>query len=82
MVLGSDEFIQDLYMEKWRDFMEKNVSSDEIDEKWLPSYYEEDRPTKLLTHLDMLKDCGFSNIDVIYKFYNYAVYTAKIRKYK
>jgi len=74
VVLGSDESLQNVYMKKWRTFMAKNVSDEEIENKWLPNYYAEDKPTKLTTHLDMLKKCGFSVIDVVYKYYNYAVY--------
>jgi tRNA (cmo5U34)-methyltransferase len=77
VVLGSDDFLQKLYMEKWKDFMGKNVSAEEIDNKWLKNYYAEDRPAKLITHLEMLKECGFSCADVIYKYFNYAVYTGK-----
>ena len=77
VVLGSDDFIQELYMEKWKDFMKTNVSVEEINNKWLVNYYKEDRPTKLITHLEMLKKCGFSCVDVIYKYFNYAVYIGK-----
>ena len=67
--------MQELYMKKWREFLEKNLTAGEI-EKCLSDYHAEDRPAKLITHLDMLKMCGFTNIDVIYKLYNFAVYTA------
>ncbi len=77
VVLGSDEFIQAAYMQKWQAFMLSNISEHEMNNKWLPSYYAEDRPAKLTTHLKMLECSGFSSIDVIYKYYNYAVYTAK-----
>ena len=77
IVLGNDEVLQDLYMKKWREFMEKSVSLEEINGKWIPNYYAEDRPTTLISHLDMLSECGFTNVDVIYKFYNFAVYIAK-----
>ncbi|MDR0306448.1 MAG: methyltransferase domain-containing protein [Chitinispirillales bacterium] len=77
VVLGNDGFMQELYMKKWQEFMEKNVSVEEIDRKWIPNYYAEDRPAKLITHLDMLRESGFTDIDVIYKFYNFTVYTAK-----
>jgi tRNA (cmo5U34)-methyltransferase len=77
VVLGSDDFLQKLYMEKWKDFMGKNVSAEEIENKWLKNYYAEDRPAKLITHLEMLKECGFPCVDVIYKYYNYAVYTGR-----
>lgn len=77
VVLGADDFIQELYMNKWKEFMIKSVSEDEINNKWLKNYYLEDKPTKLTTHLDMLRDCGFSHVDVIYKYFNYAVCIGK-----
>jgi tRNA (cmo5U34)-methyltransferase len=73
VVLGGNGFLQDVYMEKWREFMSASVSEDEINGKWLPNYYAEDRPTRLTAHLAMLKNCGFSCVDVVYKYYNYAV---------
>ncbi|MCL2337358.1 MAG: methyltransferase domain-containing protein [Firmicutes bacterium] len=77
VVLGSDEKLQKVFMEKWRQFMAKSVAEEEITGKWLPNYYAEDRPAALMTHLAMLKECGFSAVDVIYKYYNYAVYGGK-----
>ena len=77
VVLGGNEKLQKVYMRKWRDFMIKSVSENEIESKWLPNYYAEDSPIRLTEHLDMLKNCGFSLVDVVYKFYNYAVYCAK-----
>lgn len=77
VVLGSDDYIQELYMKKWKAFMSKGVSEDEINNKWLMNYYAEDRPAKMMSHLDMLMDCGFSSVDVIYKYFNFAVYTGK-----
>lgn len=74
VVLGSSEPFQDLYMEKWISFMKRHVSDDEIENKWLPKYLEEDRPSKLMDQLGWLKDIGFSEIDVIWKYYNFAVY--------
>ena len=76
VVLGGDERLQRVYLEKWRAFMARSVPEEEITEKWLPNYYVEDRPAKLTTHLEMLKNCSFSAVDVIYKYYNYAVYCA------
>lgn len=77
VVLGCDSTTQNIYIEKWKEFMSKNVSEAEIMDKWIPKYYAEDQPTQLTTHLDMLRECGFSCIDVVYKYYNYAVYMAK-----
>jgi hypothetical protein len=39
--------------------MSKSVSEDEINNKWLVNYYAEDRPAKMISHLDMLRECGF-----------------------
>jgi tRNA (cmo5U34)-methyltransferase len=77
VVLGSDNALQDAYLKKWTEFMRANVSESEINNKWLPTYYAEDRPAALMTHLDMLKEIGFSCVDVIYKYFNYAVYIGK-----
>jgi len=79
VVLGSDEKLQERYMEKWKEFMAKSMSQNEIDERWIPNYYAEDRPTALTTHLKMLNDCGFSSVDVIYKYFNFAVYCGRKR---
>jgi tRNA (cmo5U34)-methyltransferase len=74
VVLGSSEHFQDLYMDKWISFMKRHVSDEEIKNKWLPKYIEEDRPSKLMDQLIWLKDLGFSEIDIIWKYYNFAVY--------
>ena len=42
--------------------------------KWLPKYYDEDRPAKLTDHLAWLAKVGFADVDVVWKVYNYAVY--------
>jgi len=74
VVLGSNSHLQDLYMEKWKTFMKKSVSLDEIENKWIEKYKSEDRPTSLMNHINLLKDIGYKNIDVVWKYYNYCVY--------
>ena len=74
VVLGSNEHLQEQYMAKWKAFMNKNVSLEEIENKWLVNYRTEDRPTSLMNHVNWLKDIGFNDIDVVWKYYNYAVY--------
>jgi len=74
VVLGSSEHIQNTYIEKWKEFMNKNITTDEIDKKWFQKYKEEDRPSEMLKQLGWLEKIGFKNIDVIWKYYNYAVY--------
>ncbi len=77
IVKASDARLQDVYMQKWVDFMRTTTSEKEITETWMPAHYAEDRPAPLMTHIALLQECGFSCIDVVYKYYNYAVYTAK-----
>jgi tRNA (cmo5U34)-methyltransferase len=78
VVLGSNEHFQSLYMGKWISFMKRHVFDEEIETKWLPKYREEDRPSKLMDQLIWLKDIGFSEIDIIWKYYNYAVYGGRM----
>ncbi|MBN1384196.1 MAG: class I SAM-dependent methyltransferase [Elusimicrobia bacterium] len=73
-VIGSNEPIQENNMIHWKEFMQKTVSVEEIEKKWIRKYNEEDRPAKLINQLNWLKDIGFVNIDVIWKYYNFAVY--------
>jgi tRNA (cmo5U34)-methyltransferase len=74
VVLGSNAHLQDVYMAKWKAFMEKTVPTGEIENTWIAKYKSEDRPVLLMHHLDWLKEIGFKNIDVVWKYYNYCVY--------
>ena len=77
VVLASCEFLQQVYIEKWKEFMSKQVSIEEIENTWLPNYYREDHPAPLLEQLSWLEDIGFIDIDVLWKYYNFAVYGGK-----
>ncbi len=74
VVLGSDNHMQKLYINKWKEFMKLTVSVKEIEEKWIPKAEAEDHPAKLIDHIDWLRDIGFKNVDVIWKYYHLAVY--------
>jgi tRNA (cmo5U34)-methyltransferase len=74
VVLASNEFLQGGYMKKWVEFMRCNVSEDEIEGKWIRKYQAEDRPAKLMDQLAWMADIGFTDIDVLWKYYNFAVY--------
>jgi tRNA (cmo5U34)-methyltransferase len=74
VVLGSSDALQAMYMQKWQAFMLQNVSQDEIENTWLPKYYDEDRPAELTDHLAWLAEVGFADVDVVWKYYNYTVY--------
>lgn len=76
VVLASSDILQERYMEQWKNFMCGNVPKDEVDNKWIPTYYEEDRPVSMIEHFEMLKAVGFNVMDLIWKYYNFAVYMA------
>jgi tRNA (cmo5U34)-methyltransferase len=73
-IMGSSSHLQGLYMEKWREYMRLQVSAEEIEQRWIPKHYDEDRPANLISQLTWLRDIGFIQIDVIWKYYNFAVY--------
>ena len=76
IVLAPTEQLQAEYMTQWKNFMCRHVSTDEVDNKWLPNYYAEDRPVSMTRHFQMMRDAGFTRMDVVWKYYNFAVYMA------
>lgn len=76
VVLASSDIFQEIYMEQWKSFMCKNIPKDEVNNNWIPTYYEQDRPVSLMDHFEMLKAAGFKEMDLIWKYYNFAVYMA------
>lgn len=79
-VIASNDYLQSIYIDKWKEFMRKSVSEEEIDNNWIPRYYVEDRPAKLVDQLDWLTEIGFVNVDVIWKYYSFAVYGGRKEK--
>lgn len=76
VVLASTDVLQKQYMEQWKSFMRRSVSKEEVENKWIPKYHEEDRPASMTEHFAMLKEAGFAAVDVVWKYYNFAVYMA------
>lgn len=74
VVKAQTEKLQETFIEKWVAYMNRSVDIKEINEKWLPNYYAEDRPIPLMSHLEMLKNAGFKDIDVVWKYYGFSVY--------
>jgi tRNA (cmo5U34)-methyltransferase len=74
VVLAANDFLHAAAMNAWRRFMARSISPDEIEGKWIPKHREEDRPAKLTDQLAWLMHIGFVDVDVIWKYYNFAVY--------
>jgi tRNA (cmo5U34)-methyltransferase len=79
VVLGSSNSLQTVYLERWRNFMRRHVPQQEIEEKWIPNYEDDDRPAKLMDQLVWLAEIGFSEVDVVWKYFNFAVYGGRKR---
>ncbi|MGC8737161.1 MAG: class I SAM-dependent methyltransferase [Candidatus Hydrogenedens sp.] len=74
VVIGSNEYLEGLYMLNWKDFMARTISDEEINKKWLGRHHKGGNPEKLMSHLKWLEEVGFTDIDVIWKYYKYAVF--------
>lgn len=74
VVIGANEYLEDLYMSNWKDFMARTIPDDEINKKWLGRHHKEGNPEKLMSHLKWLEEVGFTDIDVVWKYYKYAVF--------
>jgi tRNA (cmo5U34)-methyltransferase len=74
VVLGTSDFLQHIYMRQWRAFMCRGISREEVEGKWIPNYEAEDHPANLIEQLAWLTEAGFTDVDVLWKYYNFAVY--------
>jgi tRNA (cmo5U34)-methyltransferase len=74
VVLASTNQLQEVYMQRWKEYMNRKVSMEEIENKWIPVYENEDRPAKLYDQIEWLKEIGFDPVEVIWKYYNFSVY--------
>jgi len=74
VVLASNNQLQEVYMQRWKEYMNRKVSMEEIENKWIPVYENEDRPAKLTDQMEWLKEIGFESVDIIWKYYNFCVY--------
>jgi tRNA (cmo5U34)-methyltransferase len=74
LVLGSDDHVQYLYMKQWKEYMYQSFPREEVDNVQIPRYEQEDSPAKLIDHLQWLKEVGFAGADVVWKYYNFAIY--------
>jgi len=73
IVFGSNPYLQDLYLERWKRFMRKNLSARQITAT-LQKHRREDRPCTLMDELAMLRRAGFKDIDVLWKQHYFCIY--------
>lgn len=76
-VLSPDPVLQKAAIDRWRKFMQKSFSDEEIDRVWLAGYYDDDHPVSLSCHERLMAKAGFSYFDVILKDYHFALLYAR-----
>lgn len=76
-ILGSSPHLNQLYMDKWIEFMLKSHTKEEIDSVWLPKHREEDFPAPLMDHIHWMEEIGFEEVDVMWKSHMFGVYGGK-----
>lgn len=76
VVAGADEVLTQLNEDGWRSLLRNENLSEKDIERILANYHIEDSPLDLGSHLRLLKEAGFSIVDVVWKRINFAVYTA------
>jgi tRNA (cmo5U34)-methyltransferase len=74
VILAPNGFLQDMYMNEWRRFMAMHISKEEIEGEWIPKHQQEDHPARLADQLAWLSNIGFADVEVLWKYYNFAVY--------
>ena len=74
IVLAATDFFQNISIKKWKEYMNRAVSEEEIENKWLAKYKEEDYPARLLDQVSWLEKIGFRDIEIFWKYYNFAVF--------
>ncbi len=74
VVAGPGSYLEALYIEKWKEFMRKSFSEEEIENEWLRRHAEEDHPVSLHIHFKLLQEAGFKEIEVVWKYYHGAVF--------
>jgi tRNA (cmo5U34)-methyltransferase len=77
VVLGGAGWLAERYVDLWSRWMASAVGWDEVGNTWLPKYQAEDRPARLIDHLDWLREAGLVDVDVVFKRWNFAVWTAR-----
>ncbi|MHA1731783.1 MAG: class I SAM-dependent methyltransferase [Promethearchaeota archaeon] len=74
VVKSAGEFLENCYLDKWIEFLRLRYPENEIREVYLQKMYHPEIPTPLLIQLQWLHEIGFVSVDVVWKFFHYAVF--------
>ena len=74
VAIGSNEKLEEIYVSRWIDFMKNNFSLEQINNELLPKYYHKEIPTQLLRQINWLSELGFTDVEIIWKYYHFVMY--------
>lgn len=74
LILGVNSYIKNLYEKKWEEHVVKKLVDNGIENETLRKYQADDNPSTLYEHLKWLEEAGFSQVETIWKYYNFAVF--------
>jgi len=74
IVLGSNTHIKSLNDKKWKEYMTKHFPEMAEEKELLTRYQTDDNPSELFQHLKWLENSGFSEVETIWKYYNFAIF--------
>jgi len=72
-----DDYLQKLYMDKWKAFMKTNGLPMKKVNDMIARHQREDRPVVFEDELSIMRKAGFKQVNVILKQYNFAAYGGK-----
>ncbi len=75
IIISADNAMQKKYLEKWGEFVLLSNTKQQMQENY-KRYLKEDRPTVLSDDLEGLRNIGFRHTEILWKYYNFAVFCA------
>jgi tRNA (cmo5U34)-methyltransferase len=73
-ITGNSPHLNQIYIDRWVDFILKTHTQEEVETVWLPKHREEDSPSPLRKHIQWMEEAGFCEVDVVWKYYYFGVY--------
>ncbi len=74
--VSANSHLQKMYMDKWKTFMKANGLAVHKTNDMIKRHEREDRPVVFKDEIAIMHQVGFKNIDIVLKYYNFALYGA------
>lgn len=74
VIISATDHIEERSMGKWKSWLRQYHSEEDMMEMIINRYFEEDRPTTIINHINWMQELGFKEIDIIWKRIKSVVY--------